>query len=237
MPLIGLSTYVERAQWGVWNQRAALLPMNYIEVVARVGGLPVLLPPIVTPDIEAAATATVAGLHGLVLTGGSDVDPEQYGAPAHTETDAPHEDRDAWELALLRAALATDQPVLAVCRGAQLLNVALGGTLHQHLPEVVGEPTHRPALGSFGRVRMEVDPTSRLGSIVGAAPDGQCHHHQAIDRLGDGLTVCARAADGTVEGVEVVGARFALGVQWHPEEDGDERLFAALVEAASTAAT
>lgn len=237
MPLIGLSTYVEHAQWGVWDQRAALLPMNYIEVVARVGGLPVLLPPIVPPDIDAAAAAVVAGLHGLVLTGGSDVDPEHYGAPAHAETDAPRGERDAWELALLRAALAVDLPVLAVCRGAQLLNVAMGGTLHQHLPEVVGEPTHRPALGSFGRVQMEVDPTSRLGTIVGEAPAGQCHHHQAVDRLGDGLIVCARAADGTVEGVEIPSARFALGVQWHPEEDGDERLFGALVEAAAVATT
>lgn len=236
MPLIGLSTYVEHAQWGVWDQRAALLPTNYIEVVARVGGLPVLLPPIVPTDIDGAAAAVVAGLHGLVLTGGSDVDPEQYGAPAHAETDAPRGERDTWELALLRAALASDLPVLAVCRGAQLLNVAMGGTLHQHLPEVVGEPTHRPALGSFGRVRMEVDPTSRLAAIVGEAPDGQCHHHQAVDRLGDGLIVCARAADGTVEGVELPSARFALGVQWHPEEDGDERLFAALVAAASVAA-
>ncbi len=234
-PLIGLSTYVEHAEWGVWKQRAALLPTNYIEVVARSGGLPVLLPPIVPGDLDAAAAAVVAGLHGLVLTGGPDVDPGRYGAPVHAETDAPRSERDSWELALLRAAMAIDLPVLAVCRGAQLLNVALGGTLHQHLPEVVGEATHRPALGSFGAVTMEVDPSSRLGAIVGHAPQGQCHHHQAIDQLGHGLATSARAADGTIEGVELPGARFTLGVQWHPEEDGDERLFVALVAAASVA--
>lgn len=237
VPRIGLTTYVERAQWGAWDQRAALLPTSYVEVVARVGGLPVLLPPIVPDDIEGAALAAAAALDGLVLTGGSDVDPDQYGAEPHSQTDRPRLGRDAWELALLRAALAVDQPVLAVCRGAQLLNVALGGTLHQHLPDVTGDASHRPEVGTFGQVRMTVDPASRLARIVGEAPEGQCHHHQAIDRLGDGLAVCARAADGTIEGVEVVGARFAIGVQWHPEEAGDERLFAALVDAARFPAT
>lgn len=234
VPRIGLTTYVERAQWGVWDQPAALLPANYVELVARVGGLPVLLPPIVPADLEAAAESAVEGLDGLVLTGGSDVAPDHYGAVPHADTDVPRPERDAWELALLRAALAVDQPVLAICRGAQLLNVACGGTLHQHLPEVVGASTHRPEMGTFGTVTMQVDPASRLAALVGEAPAGQCHHHQAIDRVGEGLTVCARAADGTVEAVELAGPRFALGVQWHPEEAGDERLFAALVDAAAS---
>ncbi len=232
-PRIGLTTYVEQAHWGVWDERAALLPASYAEVVATAGGLPVLLPPIVPGDLDAAAATAVAGIDGLVLTGGADVDPGRYGAATHAETDVPRAARDRWELALLRAALDADRPVLAVCRGAQVLNVARGGTLYQHLPDVLGEPTHRPVPGTFGRVPVRVDRGSRLAAIVGEAPEVLCHHHQAIDRLGDGVTACARAADGTIEGVELAGPRFALGVQWHPEEAGDERLFAALVEAAA----
>lgn len=237
VPRIGLTTYVEEARWGVWGERAALLPTTYVATVAAAGGLPVLLPPIVPGDLDVAAGAAVAGIDGLVLTGGSDVDPDRYDAPAHPDTDAPQPYRDAWELALLRAALAADQPVLAVCRGVQLLNVAQGGTLHQHLPDVLGESTHRPELGSYARLPVEVDRDSRLAAIVGEAPEVHCHHHQAIDRLGEGLAVCARAADGTIEGVELTGPRFALGVQWHPEEDGDDRLFKALVEAAAVHAS
>jgi gamma-glutamyl-gamma-aminobutyrate hydrolase PuuD len=229
-----LTTYVERAGWGVWRQRAALLPANYVELVADAGGVPVLLPPIVPGELEAAAAAAMAGVQGLVLTGGSDVDPGAYGATPHPATDAPRAERDGWELALLRAALAADRPVLAVCRGAQLLNVARGGTLHQHLPDVVGADTHRLVPGVFASVPVRVDAGSRLASIVGEAPEVHCHHHQAIDRLGDDVIVCARAADGTIEGVELAGPAFVVGVQWHPEQDGDGRLFAALVEAASS---
>ena len=237
VPRIGLTTYLEQARFGVWDERSALLPASYVEVVAAAGALPVLLPPIVPGDMDVAAATAMGGVDGLVLTGGSDVDPSRYGSAAHPSTDAPQTDRDAWELALLRAALAVDRPVLAVCRGAQLLNVARGGTLHQHLPDVLGEPTHRPVSGSYGQVPVHVDRGTRLASIVGEAPGVQCHHHQAIDQLGEGLTVCARAADGTIEGVELAGARFALGVQWHPEEDGDDRLFKALVEAAGVHAS
>lgn len=233
-PRIGLTTYVERAQWGVWHERAALLPVSYVEVVATAGGLPILLPPIVPDDddVDAAAVVAVAGIDGLVLTGGADVDPDHYGAAPHAETDRPRTDRDRWELALLRAALGADRPVLAVCRGAQLLNVAQGGTLHQHLPDVLGALTHRPEMGTFGTVAVRVEPGSRLAGVVGEGIEVQCHHHQAVDGLGDGLAVCARAADGTVEAVELIGAGFALGVQWHPEEQRDVRLFAALVAAA-----
>ncbi|HEX8805098.1 MAG TPA: gamma-glutamyl-gamma-aminobutyrate hydrolase family protein [Acidimicrobiales bacterium] len=245
MARIGLTASVEHARWGTaWAESAALLPAAYVSMVAAAGGLPLVLPPVVPGvpwgsadalDAEAldrAAAVAVAGVDGVVLTGGSDVDPAAYGATAHPETDAPQATRDAWELAVLRAALAADLPVLAVCRGAQVLNVARGGTLVQHLPDVVGARTHRPVPGTYGRVDVRIEPGSRLAVLVGAAPRVSCHHHQAVDRLGDGLAVCARATDGTVEAVELAGARFALGVQWHPEEDGDVRLFAALVEAA-----
>lgn len=232
MVRIGLTTYVNRARYGVWDEKATLLPAAYAEVVAAVGALPILLPPIVPPDLDAAATTAVSAIHGLVLTGGGDVDPKLYGAAAHAETDTPSPRRDEWELALLRAALAADRPVLAVCRGVQLMNVACGGTLHQHLPDVLGAATHRPELGTFAQVPVRVDQGSRLAAIVGESTEVRCHHHQAIDRLGEGLRVCARAEDGSVEAVELTGARFALGVQWHPEEAGDERLFSALVSAA-----
>jgi gamma-glutamyl-gamma-aminobutyrate hydrolase PuuD len=228
---IGLTTYLEQARWGVWDTRAALLPATYAAMVAAVGALPVLLPPIFPTDVAGAAAAAVAGIDGLVLTGGTDVDPDRYGASAHGETDAPRGERDAWELALLRAALDIDLPMLAVCRGAQLLNVATGGSLHQHLPEVLGGDAHRPAAGVFGAVTVSVEPGSRLAAIVDEASEVRCHHHQAIDRLGAGLTVTARAGDGTIEAVELAGHRFALGVQWHPEEAGDDRLFRALVDA------
>lgn len=229
---IGLTTYVNRARYGVWDEKATLLPAAYAEVVATAGGLPVLLPPIVPPDLEAAAAAALSMIDGLVLTGGGDVDPNLYGAVAHDETDIPNPRRDEWELALLRGALEADLPVLAVCRGVQLMNVARGGTLHQHLPEVLGAETHRPELGTFAVVPVHVEQGSRLAGIVGESTEVCCHHHQAIDRLGDGLRVCARAEDGSVEAVEVVGARFSLGVQWHPEEAGDTRLFDALLSAA-----
>jgi gamma-glutamyl-gamma-aminobutyrate hydrolase PuuD len=228
---IGLTTYVEDARWGVWAERAALLPSTYVATVAAAGALPVLLPPLVPGDVDAAATEAMAGIDGLVLTGGSDVDPGRYDATAHAATDPPQPDRDAWELALLRAALVADRPVLAVCRGIQLLNVAQGGTLHQHLPDVLGRGAHRPELGAYAHLTVSVERDSRLAAIVGEAPEVHCHHHQAIDRLGDGLEVCARAADGTIEAVELPGPRFVLGVQWHPEEDGDDRLFQALVDA------
>ena len=228
---VGLPTYVEPARWGAWDERATLLPATYAEAVAGAGGLPVLLPPIVPGPLDDAATVAVQAIDALLLTGGADVDPDHYGAAAHPETDAPHPDRDGWELALLRAALAAERPVLAVCRGAQLLNVAAGGTLHQHLPDVLGTTAHREALGAFHRVEVAVEPGSRLAAIVGERPEAPCHHHQAIDRLGTGLVVCATAADGTIEAVEGVGTAFVLGVQWHPEASGDHRLFAALVVA------
>lgn len=227
-PRIGISTYLEKARWGAWDQPAVLLPHAYVDVVHRAGGIAVLLPP--QPD---GADEALSGLDGLLLAGGADVDPDRYGAVAQEGTDPPRRDRDAWELALLGAALAQDTPVLGVCRGAQVLNVAAGGTLHQHLPDFVGTHRHRPAPGQFARVRVTVAADSRLAGILGSEVDAPCSHHQAIDRLGRGLRTSAVAEDGTVEAVEMPGHGYVLGVQWHPELDVDDlRLIGSLVTAA-----
>jgi putative glutamine amidotransferase len=247
-PTVGLTTYVEQARWGPWDTPVALLTRTYLDAVARAGAVPVLLPPVVPGgDVDAAAGVAVDGLDGLIVSGGGDVDPARYGATPHSETAELRRERDAWELAVLRAATGARTPLLAICRGAQLLNVAAGGTLHQHVPDVVRNTDHRPAPGTFGRVRVDVVPGTRLAGIVGAALDVPCAHHQAIDRVGAGLRVSARAPDGTVEAVEPVGPDtdsdgprnggdgdpFVLGIQWHPEEDGEDlRLFSALVAAA-----
>ena len=228
-PLIGLSTAVETARYGVWEQRAALLAFTYVSAVTGAGGSAVLLPPM---PFDPAATLAV--LDGVVVTGGPDVDPGRYGAKAHVETDRPREDRDAWELALCQRALEMDLPLLAVCRGLQVLNVSLGGSLHQHLPDVVGHQGHRATVGHMSPNSVAFEPGTAVASILGASTEGLCHHHQALDRLSSQLQAVGFAADGTVEAVEVIGHRFAIGVQWHPEDNpGDDRLFTAFVEAAA----
>jgi putative glutamine amidotransferase len=227
-PVIGITTYAERTRFGVWDLDATVLPRSYSDAVARAGGVPVLLPPIGT-----GFAALVDRLDGLVLSGGSDVDPASYRQPAHPETTGIRPDRDGYEFGLLAAALAVDLPILAVCRGMQVLNSALGGTLRQHLPEVLGHDGHRPALGVFGECRMTLLPGSRTVEILGAESTGHCHHHQALDAVGEGLVVTGTADDGTIEAVELAGRDFVLGVQWHPEQNSkDDRLFAALVRAA-----
>jgi putative glutamine amidotransferase len=221
-PLIGLSTYLETARFGVWEVEAALLQRAYLDSVVRAGGNPVLLPPVGDWRAE-----TVDWLDGLVLAGGADVDPEAYGQQPHPQTGPPQPFRDDSEFALVDAALKLDLPLLGVCRGAQVLNVARGGTLHQHTPG------HNPAPGVFGRTEITVEPGSALAMIVGERATVHCHHHQSLDVLGDGVRVVATSPDGTVEGVEIDGANFVLGVQSHPEQDVEDfRLFAALVEAA-----
>lgn len=224
-PVIGLTTYVERARWGAWDRDAALLPHSYVAAVAAAGGAPVLLPPL--PD---GADEVVAGLDGLLVAGGADVDPALYGEEPHDTTDRPRTDRDRWERALLDRALERGLPVLAVCRGLQVLNVALGGTLHQHLPEVCGHEGHRPELGTYGTTSVRVVCDSKLWAIIGEAVEVPCHHHQAVDRLGDRLWATATAADGTIEAVELSDPdRWVVGVQWHPEDGTDQRLFDAFV--------
>lgn len=225
-PLVGLTAYCEPAAFGVWDVESVLLPRSYTDMVADAGGAPLLLPP------RAEAVDAVDGLDAVLLAGGADIDAGRYRAVPHARADVPRTDRDATELAVLRRALRRGIPVLGVCRGAQLLNVALGGTLVQHLPERVGHDGHNPRPGVYGTVTVELDPAGRVGALLGSTVAAQCHHHQAVDRLADGLVVTGRAADGTVEAVELVGRQFVLGVQWHPEQD-DLRLFRALVAAAA----
>ena len=233
-PLIGLSSYAEPARWGAWHAPAALLPLNYAEQVAAAGGVPVLLPPV--PGIAAA----VGRLDALVLTGGGDIDPAAYGAAPHPRTRSVNAVRDQAELDLLAAALAAGLPVLGICRGLQLLNVALGGTLHQHLADLgpaAAEAGHTPQPGTFGSHQVRVAAGSMLAGILKA--DGPftvpTAHHQAIGRLGTGLTATAWAADGIIEAAELTGGEhhpFVLAVQWHPEAGDDPRLLRALVAAA-----
>ena len=234
--MIGLTTYRQRTQSGVWDVHASFLPGVYIEGVTRAGGVATLLPP--QPVDARIAARVVDGLDGLIITGGRDVDPAAYGHDPHPSTDEPAPDRDTWEFALLRAALDSGTPVLGICRGAQVLNVALGGTLHQHLPDVVGHANHQRAKAVFSTSTVQTVSTSRLAGLIGDSAQVQCYHHQGIDRLGDGLLVSATDGDGVVEAVEMPGHDFVVAVQWHPEETlGDLRLFAGLVEAAKVHAT
>jgi gamma-glutamyl-gamma-aminobutyrate hydrolase PuuD len=228
-PLIGITSYLERARFGVWDQEVALLPREYVDGVVRAGGVPVLLPPVGTGFAELADR-----LDGLLLAGGADVDPTRYRQPAHPETIGVRPDRDAFEFGLLDAALSAGLPVLAVCRGMQVLNCALGGTLHQHVPEQAGHDGHRPVPGVFGDTRVRLAAGSRIGGLVGTEAKVRCHHHQALAEVAAGLTVVGTAEDDTVEAVEAADGRFVLGVQWHPEQDStDDRLVAALVEEAA----
>ena len=226
-PLIGITTYAQDARWGVWHEPAALIPLDYVDAVEGAGGRALLIPP-----SEDGVEETLSALEGGVYSGGADVDPAQYGADAHPETDTPQARRDAGELALLRAALERDMPTLAICRGAQLLNVVRGGDLVQHLPETVGTDEHKQTPGEFAAHPVEIKEGSRLASIVDGRSDVASHHHQALGRVGEGLVECAWAPDGKLEAVEDPSLRFAVGVQWHPEAGDDAALFEALVEQA-----
>lgn len=226
-PLIGVTTYLERAQQGVWDVRAAFLPEQYLQSVTASGGIAMLLP----PQAEEAADAAISRLDGLILTGGADVQPELYGAERHPTTDPARVDRDAWELALFRAAERRRMPVLAICRGLQLVNVARGGSLQQHLPESLGTERYRLGGGIFTENDVEVASGTALAEVLG---DGEfrvhSYHHQGIDRLGDGLVVSARTDDGLVQACEDTSDGYLLGVQWHPEENAvNRRLFEDLV--------
>ncbi|MBW5423134.1 gamma-glutamyl-gamma-aminobutyrate hydrolase family protein [Streptomyces sp. BG9H] len=224
-PLIGVSTYLEsKASWGVWELPAALLPVGYPRLVQAAGGIAAMLP----PDDPSYARSVVTRLDGVVIAGGPDVEPVRYGAEREARTGPPARERDAWELALIEAALESGTPLLGICRGMQLLNVALGGTLIQHLdghavgPGVVGTHTVKPVPGTL------------YESIVpDACADVPTYHHQAVDRLGKNLTVSAYAEDGTVEAIELPSPAWALGVQWHPEMGEDTRVMTALVDSAS----
>jgi putative glutamine amidotransferase len=240
-PVIGICTAIERAKWSVWDQPAALLPLGYIGAVQRAGGLVAMLPPdaklVEDPD------QALALLDGLILAGGADIDPASYGQVAHAETVGTVPERDAFEIALARAAIDRDLPLLGICRGMQLINVARGGTLVQHLPERLGHHEHRRVPGSFDGA--EHDVVLSEGSLAATAAkelvhSTRSHHHQGVDRLGEGLLVSGVSTlDELPEAIEWAGGlsdhRFVLGVQWHPEADTASSVVGALVDAAAAA--
>jgi putative glutamine amidotransferase len=233
-PTIGICMPLERARWAAWDLDAFVLPRSYVDAVNRAGAMALLLAP--DPVLVDDPDQALDRIDGLMLAGGADIDPATYGADAHPATIGSVPDRDAFELALVRRALERDMPLLAICRGMQVMNVACGGTLHQHLPELVGHENHRRVLGSFEGADHDV----RLapGSLAARAAGEQLHatkshHHQGVDRVGDGLVVTGWAdMDELPEALELERNGFALGVQWHPEADERSRLIAALVEEA-----
>ena len=227
-PVIGITTYAEEASWSGWTEPAAFTPLAYVRAVEQAGGRPLLVPP-----IDDAIEETLDALDGVIFSGGGDIDPDAYGAEAHPETQGVVAERDSAELALLEAALARDMPVLAVCRGSQVLNVARGGDLVQHLPEIVGDEKHKhDPPGIFADHDVDLVPGTRIESLLGDRAPVKSHHHQGFGKLGEGLREAARAEDGTVEAVEDPAQRFAVGVLWHPEAGEDFALFQGLVDEA-----
>jgi putative glutamine amidotransferase len=234
-PIIGICAALERVRWGPWCEIVAMMPRSYIRAVQAAGGLAVLLP----PDDEAAQDPDdlLDRLDALILAGGTDVDPATYGARPHPEVSVTVPERDRFELALATRALDRELPLLAICRGMQMLNVALGGTLVQHVPDVVGHEDHRHTPGLFADHDVELEPGSLAARTAGAERLAvKSHHHQGVDELGEGLEVTARSVgDGLPEAVEGRDGRFVLGVLWHPEQDESSRLVASLVDEARAA--
>jgi putative glutamine amidotransferase len=228
-PLIGLTTYREEAVWGVWQQRADILPTQYAAAVEATGGVPVLLPPL---DQLGAADVVVARLDGLVISGGADVDPARYDAEPHPRTAQWRADRDGWEIALLDAATTVGLPVLGVCRGMQVMAVHAGGKLDQHTPDLVGHERHSPGGDEFGAIEVETTDGTRIAGLLGERLTVNCHHHQSV-REHPGFLPAAHATDGTLEAIESPGDRFCVAVQWHPETAADVGLLAGLVRAAA----
>jgi putative glutamine amidotransferase len=240
-PVIGMCTALEQARWSVWDQPAMLLARSYVDAVQRAGGLVLMLPPdshqIEQPD------QVLDLIDGLVLTGGADIDPAFYGQEPHAETVDTVPERDQFEIALVNAAIERDLPVLGICRGMQLINVAREGTLRQHLPEHFGHGEHRRVLGSFDGAEHDVrlfEGTLAARAAGETEHETRSHHHQGIDRLGEGLVVSGRSTlDDLAEAIEWDGTpparRFVLGVQWHPEADTASRVIGAFVAAAAQA--
>lgn len=232
-PIIGITSYLEQAQTGVWDVRASFLPQVYMNAVTEVGGTVVILPP--QPITPESARGIISTLDGLILSGGADVDPARYGADPHERTGAPRTDRDEFEAALIDAAIDAELPLLGICRGAQMINVELGGTLLQHLPDLVGDDRYQKGAGIFNQIEVEVDAGSRIAELYGddRTADAHLYHHQAIGEVGEGLTVTSRTDDGIIEAIELPSLPFGVAVQWHPEENtADRRLFQGLVDAA-----
>jgi putative glutamine amidotransferase len=227
-PVVGITTYLTRARFGSWDMDSALIPWMYVEAIERAGGRVLLVPP-----SQDGVQETLDVLDGLLFSGGNDLDPASYGAEPHAETTDTSADRDRAELALLKGALDRDMPVLAICRGSQVLNVARGGDLVQHLPDEVGDEKHKHTTGVFADHTVEVKDGSRLAAILGGGAPVKSHHHQGYGRVGDGLREVAWAEDGTVEALEDPDKRFAVGVLWHPEAGEDAALFQALVKEAA----
>ncbi len=226
-PLIGLSCYRELARWGVWNTAADLLPVNYVRSVEAAGGTALLL-----PVQSAGAEAVLEVVDGLIISGGPDVAPSRYGAEPHPLSGPNRPEREAWEAALLEAAAAAGRPVLGICHGMQLMAVQAGGSLEQHLPDVVGHEEHSPGDDAFGWTSITTRAGSQVRTLVGSHLQVNCHHHQAVVSH-PGFEVTARAADGTVEAIEDPERPFWLAVQWHPEYGDDYGLFRGLVQAAA----
>jgi gamma-glutamyl-gamma-aminobutyrate hydrolase PuuD len=239
-PLVGVTTYRQSTSWWSWERDAALVPGTYLDVIEEAGGQPVLVPPSIGPpdglhsrclagDRAPRYDRLIASLDALVLIGGGDIDAARYGRQVDPRNGGTSDWRDEMELGLLAGALGADLPVLAVCRGMQLLNVFCGGDLVQQLPDLVGSHDHQPKPGTFGRIPVVTEEGSWVRRLFGERTEVLCSHHQAIGTLGRDLVVTARSEDGVIEAVELSGYRFVLGVQWHPEEAGDTRLFDALV--------
>jgi gamma-glutamyl-gamma-aminobutyrate hydrolase PuuD len=227
-PVVGITTYLVSAKWSYWDTEAALIPAEYVRAVERAGGRALLVPPAADGVEE-----TLDAVDGLIFSGGADLDPELYGQEPHAETAGVVTERDRAELALLEAALARDMPVLAICRGSQVLNVARGGDLVQHLPDVVGDEKHKERPGTYADHDVTLEEGTRLAQLLGERVAVKSHHHQGFGRVGEGLRVAAHAEDGTIEAVEDPSHRFALGVLWHPEAGEDAKLFEELVREAN----
>ncbi|MGI8903007.1 MAG: gamma-glutamyl-gamma-aminobutyrate hydrolase family protein [Solirubrobacteraceae bacterium] len=233
-PAIGICTGLTQAKWGVWDQRAALLPFAYLVAIQRAGGLALMIPP--DPQLAQTPDEILDRLDGLIFAGGNDIDPACYGSAPHPETKDTLAERDVPELALARRAVQRDLPVLGICRGMQLLNVALGGTLRQHLPDDFGHSDHRRHPGTFDNADHDVrlTPGSLAARAAGEELHGtKSHHHQGVATIGDGLRVTGLSTlDELPEAFEAPGHRFVLGVQWHPEADERSGVIGALVAAA-----
>jgi len=237
-PLVAVTTYRQDTRWWSWDRDAAVVPGLYLDMVVEAGGWPVLVPPLgegVADPVGVTASAVDAVLDAvdaLVVIGGGDVGPARYGQVPDGRNGGTNDRRDELELQLVDVAVDRDLPVLAICRGHQVLNVLFGGTLVQQLPDVVGSTRHQPAMGAFGEVTVRTEPGTHVHRLLGDRTDVLCSHHQAVDVVGESLLVSARSDDGVVEAIEILGRSFVVGVQWHPEEQRDARLFAGLVEAA-----